>query len=63
MLITVLRGYASVRKSSVEPDNKADAKNPIDEMAQTGHYVRSSLSKESHQGNSFSKTKKKLFPT
>lgn len=33
MLITVLKGYAFVSESNEEPDNKANGKSPIDEMA------------------------------
>lgn len=48
MLITVLKGYAFVSESNEEPNNKADGKSPIDEMAWNRPlYVYSSLSKVS----------------
>lgn len=34
MLITVLKGYAFVSESNVEPDNKANGKSSTDEVAQ-----------------------------
>ena len=34
MLITVLKRYAFVSESNMEPNNKANGKSPIDEMAQ-----------------------------
>lgn len=34
MLITVLQGYAFISEPSVEPDNKANGKSPVDETAQ-----------------------------